>query len=380
MADQIGNSLNGTSAASLPHVLHVIDADHFERFGRMYRQLFLALVDVGVKVSVLTDDAEMVQKAEGSPIGHQFFPTLRGWGVWRLHRYLRQQFNPPPQIVHLWGTGGIGYFSDWTLHAESKLLIHITTVRDLEKLKRRGLHHNERALAGCREFYDQMRDCWPTLTNEISLHPPALLRPERLPEPSPRGNTLGVMCVGRLERGSGINVLIDAMAQLRDKECDFHVALIGDGGAARDYWRRARSLRVQDRLSIVAEPHIWDRTMVGTDVFVAPARQRELSLAPLLAMSLGKVVITSRDQLGEWFVEDETALQFEPGSAVELAYHLSRVAAGMPTIRAMARNAANYVGSQNAVTALADELTRFYTGLIQGAQAVGGTPLGERSA
>lgn len=373
MAAGIDEKLEGGKARPGPRVLHVVDADHVARFGRMYRQLGLALADAGVQVSILTDDAHAAHQFEGTPIAHHWFPALRGWGAWRLHRYLRNEFNPPPEVVHLWGTTALGYLSDWTQHGGIELLIHATSRRDVEQLLRRGLHHNEQVLAGCRAYQDRLRSHPPMLAEAVLLHPPALLRPERLPELTPPGRTVGVLWTGRMERGSGVELIIDAMAQLRNKDYELHVALIGRGSATRDYWRALRARKIQERFSLVPQPQIWDRTIGGVDVLVAPACHDELGLAPLLAMALGKIVIASRDQVAEWFVEDETSLQFTPGSAVELAAHLAHVAARLPSIRAMARNAADYVRRNHAVTTLAEQLALLYENSIRRGRALRAT-------
>ena len=116
---------------------------------------------------------------------------------------------------------------------------------------------------------------------------------------------------------------------------------------------------------MIAEPNLWDQAMAGADIYVVPTCQRELSLAPLLAMALGKVVVTSRDQVTDWFIEGETSLQFTPGSAVELAYHITRTADAHPNVLAMARGAAEYVRQHHAVTDLAAELAGLYHTLRQ---------------
>jgi glycosyltransferase involved in cell wall biosynthesis len=117
---------------------------------------------------------------------------------------------------------------------------------------------------------------------------------------------------------------------------------------------------VQDRFSLIAEPNLWDQAMAGADILVVPTCQHDLALVPLLAMGLGKVVIASRDQVADWFIEDETSVQFTPGSAVELAYHVARTAASHPNVLAVARGAAQYVRQNHAITRLAAELAGLY--------------------
>ena len=137
---------------AIPHVLHVVDKEVFARFGRMFRQLGIALSDEGVRVSLLTDDTEAAAELDGTPIAERLFRPLRGWGVWRLHSYLRREFEPPPDIVHVWGTAALGFLSEWTLQSGATLLIHTTSLNNFDYLSRRGVRDNEILLAACDHY------------------------------------------------------------------------------------------------------------------------------------------------------------------------------------------------------------------------------------
>ena len=100
--------------------------------------------------------------------------------------------------------------------------------------------------------------------------------------------------------------------------------------------------------------------MPSADALVVPAGQRELSVAPLLAMALHKVVLSSRDQPAEWFSEDRTTWQFTPGSAVELAYLLSRAMEQPQQARVLTTSAAEYVQEHHAMRTLVEDLTSCY--------------------
>ena len=357
---------NSAAPAPAPSVLHVTDAEAFARFGRMFRQLGLALTDVGIRVSLLTDDAAAAANLDGTPVEDHYFKPLSGWGTWRLHGFLRRQFDPPPDIVHTWGTAALPYLSDWTLSHNKPLVIHVTSLRDLEQLKHRGVRHNEHVIAACAEFAEQLCERWPTLTGSFGVHGPALLLPEEVQPLAVRNRTLGVLWTGRIEKDAGLEVLIEAVARLGTQDCDLQVALIGNGPATRQVWRNIRTRAVQGRISLVAEPNLWDSAVAGTDILVVPACQHDLALAPLLAMAHGKVVIASRDQIAEWFIEDETSLQFTPGSAVELAYHVTRTATAHPSVMAVARAAAEYVRKHHTITRLAKEFDALYRSLLEG--------------
>ena len=355
---------NSATPPPAPGVLHVANAEAFARFGRMFRQLGLALTDAGIRVSLLTDDAEAAAGLDGTPVEDYFFRPLSGWGTWRLHGYLRRQFEPPPDIVHVWGTPALAYFSDWTLSRGKALVIHVTSLHDIEHLKHRGLRDNERVIAACTEFAELLCDRWPTLVGSFRVQPPALLLPEEAPPLAVRNRTLGLVWTGHIGTDAGLDILVDAVARLGAQNCDLQLALIGTGPATRQVWRNIRARGVQDRVSIVAEPNLWDSALPGTDILVVPTCQHDLALAPLLAMAHGKVVIASRDQIAEWFIEDETALQFTPGSAVELAYHVTRTAASHPSVMAVARGAAEYARQHHTITHLASELDTLYRTLL----------------
>lgn len=346
--------------ANIPHVLHVVDADEYARFGRMFRQLGIALSDEAIRVSLLTDDAHAAAKLDGTPIDDVFFPNLGGWGAWRLRGFLRKQFVEPPDAVHVWGATCLHTLSEWTVALAIPLIIHITSHTDIEALQHRGIRSNERLFAGCREFEEQLADRWPTVADGFETLVPAVLTHEVPETPRPRDRTLGVLWSGYYDAHNELSVLVDAVAKLREKDLDLQVALIGYGPSATRAWELIRGAKVADCFTLLDYAGLWDHALPGADVMVVPTTQQHLSLAPLLAMALQKVVITSRDQIAEWFIEDETSLQFTPGSAVELAYHLSRTAAGHPNVLALTRSAAGYVRAHHSIPALATRLADVY--------------------
>jgi hypothetical protein len=85
-----------------------------------------------------------------------------------------------------------------------------------------------------------------------------------------------------------------------------------------------------------------------------------------MAMGLGKVVIASRDQLAEWFIEDRTTWQFTPGSAVELAYLLTRAIEQPRAAQELTASASEYVRVHHAVPGMVEALIALYGTLAGG--------------
>jgi glycosyltransferase involved in cell wall biosynthesis len=117
---------------------------------------------------------------------------------------------------------------------------------------------------------------------------------------------------------------------------------------------------VQACFSIAEEPRLSERLLPEIDACVVPGRQSELTIVPLLAMALGKLVIASREQPGEWFIEDHTCWQFTPGAALELAYLVGRAVERRPRAAEIGRLAAEYVRVHHSIRELVERLVEVY--------------------
>lgn len=354
---------NPTDEPTAPplHVLHVAEYDVFVRFGRMLRHVALAQNAEGLRVTLLTDDGVAAADLEGTPVECHWVRRLSGWLAWRLPRELDQRLEPRPQIVHLWGSAGWRPVGEWALHNGIPVLLHVLSMADIGRLRRRlGARPEVLMAAGCAEFARRIRERLAALVERPHILRPALLMPDSSADDEPADHTLGILWAGRIDADAGLATLVDAAAQLRRQGRDLQVALVGSGPGVRDVWEHIRRVQVHDCVSLVDEPRLWDRTMRGVDVCVVPTRQDDLALAPLLAMALGKVVLASRDQVAEWFIDDQTAWLFAPGSAVELAYYLARVAERDRHAAELRRSAAEYVRAHHTVGHLVENLIAAY--------------------
>lgn len=359
------------------HVLHVADRDIFIRFGRMLRHVTLALCADDLQVALLTDDPQTVADLDGTPVECHHFPRLSRPLSWGLAGTLRRELDELPDAVHLWGTAHLQTVGEWAAREGLPVLVQAFSVRDIERLCQIRLRPNVHLAAACPALVSLCQGYAPALAERFELLPPAFLPPEPPPEMEDADCTLGVLWVGVVDAGAGLRTLVQAVEQLRRKQADIQAVLVGTGPGTADLRQYIRQMRVQDCVSLVDEPALWDRAMHGADVLVVPARQEDLGLAPLLAMSLGKVVLASRNQLADWFVEDQTCWQFTPGAAVELAYHLSRVAADDRHARELSQSAAGYVRKNHAIGRVAAELVATYRTLAGAGSVADGAAGGE---
>jgi glycosyltransferase involved in cell wall biosynthesis len=343
-------------------VMLVADYDIFDRFGRMVHQLAVGLARDGVRVGLLTDDPASAAQFVGTPIACHWVRFLSGWlAPLRTGRFL-DRLAEKPEVVHVWGTVCLDAIAPWAARAGIPIFVHVLSTADVQEVLQPRWRGRIHALAGSESLRLMLGRATAVQMLDAADFSPAIVPPARPAKEDDDERVLGVLWAGRLAPEAGLELLLQAVAMLRDRSCDLQLALIGAGSSAGALRRHIREAGIADRVSLIEEPDIWEPAVSGVDVCVVPARQDEIHLAPLLAMALGKIVIASRDQPAEWFVENQTSWQFAPGSAAELADCLERAAGAGSAGLELRNSACKYVATHHTLERLVNTLQRAYAG------------------
>jgi glycosyltransferase involved in cell wall biosynthesis len=125
-----------------------------------------------------------------------------------------------------------------------------------------------------------------------SLADPKLLL--RIKNPRPEEGRF--VCVGRLFPSKGQDVLIHALAILRNQTTSFHVDFVGEGPALADFQQLACSLRVEKQCSFLgrlSHPKVLKR-MAAAVATIVPSRNEAFGLVNIESMAVGTPVIASK--------------------------------------------------------------------------------------
>lgn len=365
MPDRSPISTERTAASG--RVLCVIDRAAHARFGRALCELALALSSEEREVVVLTDDPALNSRLEGTATERVLVRAFRGWHARRLLPALNSKFERPPRAAHLWCLAGLETLSAWAHDNRTRVFVHASTPDEVDALLRRGVQPHEQVTAATEDLAARLR---PNRSGAmVRVVWPAVLAPQHVADLAPRGRTLGLIWVGDFASRGGISLLLEAVGRLADREVDFHLVLLGQGGDARPVHREIVRLGIQSRVSLIGDPLIWDRAVGGADACIVPTRDPNATLAPLLAMGMGKLVIASRDQTADWFIDGQTCVCFEPGSAEQLAACVRRLVDGHPSYLAVARAASAYVRENHEVHRMAAQLVELERSAAGGARA-----------
>lgn len=222
------------------------------------------------------------------------------WQLWRQH----------PDVLHVHSPYPLGEVTGWLLHRRSVMVIthHSDVVRQRGWLRlyapllRRVLRAADRIIATSPRYIETSPWLRPVAHKCVVV--PLGVDVERFaPAPKQADNMLHLLFVGRLRYYKGLDVLLQALAQLSDAE----LTVIGDGPMRAPWEALTRSLRLDERVHFVgdvpdAELPQWYRR---ADVFVLPANARAEAFGTVLleAMASGLPCVTTEVGTGtSWIV------------------------------------------------------------------------------
>lgn len=224
------------------------------------------------------------------------------------------------------------------------------TATALDLLKRHGLRAPSRPISNgidLRRFTPKPRD-------------EALRRALGLPSDRPL-----IIYVSRLSEEKRVNVLLDAMAQLREPT---HLAIGGSGPARRVLEEQAADLGIADRVTFLG--HVPDEQLVPLyrlgDIFAMPSIAELQSLATMESMALGLPVVAANEgALPELVHDGVNGFLFAPDDSAALADRLARLAANPVLRRQMSVRSLEIVASHDRRHIL-DEWQQLYAEVAAG--------------
>jgi glycosyltransferase involved in cell wall biosynthesis len=175
------------------------------------------------------------------------------------------------------------------------------------------------------------------------------------------------VCVSHHGLRKGVDVLLYALARLRDRKIPFRATLVSGGVLLDRHRRLARELGLQDHVNLTGVVPLVEPFLDASDIFVLPSRSEQsgsLSLIEAMASRL-PAVASSCDGIPEDLEDGTSGLLVTPGSVDELAVALERMATD-PDLRVrLALAARAQFEKRFSPAAFADDLSSAYAEAVQ---------------
>lgn len=269
----------------------------------------------------------------------------------RLYAAIAARFGVPV-VLHLHGSGYNEYFE---------------SVGPARQARIRSFFGSADAVVALSGFWRN----W--MIDALKLDPAKVVEiPNGVPEASglvpPANPVPRIVFLGELGERKGVDMLLDALADLRSRGLRFD-AVLGGNGAIDEAQERARRLGIADAVSFpgwVGEVEV-DALLRQADIFTLPSRAENQPVAILEAMARAvPVVSTHVGAIPEQVVEEETGLLVPPGDAKQLADAIARLIAEPDTRRRMGDEGLARFKAHFSVESLSDRFAALYRRLAHG--------------
>jgi glycosyltransferase involved in cell wall biosynthesis len=172
-----------------------------------------------------------------------------------------------------------------------------------------------------------------------------------------------IVAVGRLEPQKGIDVLLEAAAEMVGRRPDLDFLIVGEGPSRRSLEERAHALGLASHVHFAGWRADVPRILRSSAVLALASRWEGMPNVVLEAMAAGLTVVATRVEGVEEVVTPETGILVPPASAASLARGLETLLAAPQRAEAMGQAGQKHVqalfsweNAVNSYTALYDRL------------------------
>jgi glycosyltransferase involved in cell wall biosynthesis len=173
-----------------------------------------------------------------------------------------------------------------------------------------------------------------TVPNMIALPEPFLFKP-------PRKKTKPVIGVcARFAAIKGIDIFIEALAELKRRKVDFEAKIAGDGTEKDHYLQLIHKYQLQQTVHLLGWIEDKDPFYESLDIFCLPSREEAFGLVILEAMKHAlPMVLTNLSGPQEIISDSQSALLVSPENPIEMADALERIIKEEALAQNLAKNA-----------------------------------------
>jgi glycosyltransferase involved in cell wall biosynthesis len=218
--------------------------------------------------------------------------------------FLGRQFRKP-SIIHVWGTdihtipqqsALLRFLTIWALrHADAIRAVSSDLAERTVKLIDAGKRGSGEAEKRRNGEAETVKKVW-VVPNGVDLNKFRLMeRQEAKRQLGLDDDKRYLLYVGRLVAVKGLDLLLDAFAQLVQNQRDVELVLVGDGAERHVLAQRATTLGIRDKVHFIgAQPHerivLW---MNAGDVFCLPSHKEGLPTVLLESLACGTPVVAT---------------------------------------------------------------------------------------
>ena len=340
-----------------------IDRDAFDRFGRVLRYLVVGMVDQAISPRLLSSDARVEQLMLGpvQTLVHQ--PLVWPMVGKRTDQIAEVLSHQTPTLIHAVSSASYALAATLATSFDADLIFQVTSTHDCDEIARIGTDRVGHYLPFSTPLAHVLETQLGIKRDRIEVTKPGLLSGSRIacfanPDRQPT-----LLCLSSFEKGSGVDLLIDAMALLARQNHKLLLFLLGEGRQESALRRRVHEQGLSESITFAHPGGDVSQAMQGADIFVRPSGDTAFSEDTLQAMGAGLAVVSYEGPVCDHYHDDETALICGKSDAHTLAAAIERLVVDRTFARSLAAGGNAYVREHHAMSAMASTTTNVYRSL-----------------
>jgi glycosyltransferase involved in cell wall biosynthesis len=180
------------------------------------------------------------------------------------------------------------------------------------------------------------------------------------------GKTPVVGTAGAMEASKGFRYFLDALPEILAGHPDCEFVAAGAGPDEAYLRRRARELKVDDRITFVPNVFDFSASLSAMDIFVMPSIRQGLGTTMLEAMARGKPVIATRAGGVDAVIEDHrTGLMVPPADSKALADAVLKLLNNPEMARRIGRTGQDLVQKKFGVKRMVEAYAALYRDVLR---------------
>lgn len=338
-----------------------IDGASIERFGSVLRRLTVGLVDQAIQVRVVSTDPR-VEALSFGPVRAQVRPLIR----WPLRKRrleeLAESLSQPPQttIVHALAYESYEVAFELARLLEADLVIQVTSVADCDELLEFDAPSVPRFLVSSEALATMLEKQCNIVREAITLVRPGILIEEQAACFANDKRAPTIVCTSPFERGSGVDILIEAIHLLRQRGISLITFLMGQGSIESDLRRRVHERNLSACVVFARPLGGHEAALHHADMFVRPSADAAFSIEVLQAMAAGLVVVTFATDICDYVRDGETSVVCDARTPEAMARAIEVLIQDRASARRIATSAMAYLKTRHSISTMAERTAEAY--------------------
>lgn len=340
-----------------------VDAAALARLRATLRHLCVGLVDHPVRLRLLSSTPQIEALSLG-PVQAMLHPRIR-WPVAgrRTARIVELLSEEPPDVVHAVSAESYDLAVGLAEALDAELALDVSSLDDCRRVAALGGGIHPHLIAFSAPLAEALRTRLHVPDDRIDLIRPGIMSEPDAAEFVPEGRVPTLLTVMPFQRVSRLELLIRALAMLRDRGVSFAAFLMGEG--PREEALRAL-VRAKNLHACVTFANITigaGELMQGADVLVMPAPIEHVSIRLLQAMAAGMAVVSVPSPVNDCLRDGETCFISREETPAALAAVLEGVLNDREGARRIAEAGLRHVREHHTVSAMAERTAATYVKL-----------------